>query len=255
MVKQQNVQVVAVIPARLASTRIPRKVLVDINGKPLLWYVWHQVRKAKGIRKIFIATDSDEVTTVVRDWGGNVLTTSSSCRSGTERIASAISQIGGDFILNIQGDEPLIDPELLESTVRAWKRVGGDVITPVYRLKETAQLLDPNIVKVVRSSKGRALYFSRSPIPHLRGEPVESWLEHQAYWGHVGVYGYRRDVLEGYFSLPPSDLESAERLEQLRFLEAGCEVMTFETKHHSIAINTPEDLDRVRAIIKDKNED
>ena len=242
----------AVIPARLASTRLPCKVLADIHGRPLLWHVWNQVIQARGLSEVLVATDSSEVASAVENWGGLVRMTSPECRSGTERIVSIIDNIQGDLILNIQGDEPLIDPRLLEKMVALWKQKGGDLITPVYPIRDQVTLFNPNIVKVVRAHAGNALYFSRSPLPYVRDCPIEHWLDQQTYWGHVGVYGYRREILMDYASLPESDLEVAERLEQLRFLDAGYRIQTLETDYHPIAVDTPADLDNVRNLLGEK---
>lgn len=241
--------VIAVIPARLSSSRLPYKVLADIERSPMLWHVWHRVCQAQGIEAVYVATDAEEVATAVRDWGGQVLMTSSDCASGTERIASIVGKLNADLILNVQGDEPLIEPALLEALIQAWQAAPCDVITPIFRIERVADLQDPNLVKVVRSVDGRALYFSRSPIPFVRDTPPERWLETHAFWGHVGVYGYRREVLEAYDTLPESPLEAAEHLEQLKFLEAGYTVRVVETAYRSIGVDTPADLARVRAVM------
>jgi len=236
----------AVIPARLGSTRLPGKVLLDIHGKPLLWHVWQQVRQARQVEAVYVATDAREVCQAVEAWGGQVLLTSPDCQSGTERIASVIDQIPGDLILNVQGDEPMLDPLMLDQLVEAWRENRADVVTPVYPIDLAEELANPNIVKVARAGSGRALYFSRSPIPYVRDLPPERWGERGVHWGHIGVYAYRREVLDTYTSLPPSSLENTERLEQLRLLEAGYRIDTIETHYRSIAVDTFADLERVR---------
>lgn len=246
-------KVSAVIPARLASNRLPRKILADIHGKPLLWHVWSQVEKVEGIGEIFVATDSDEVVSMVESWGGMALLTSKKCRSGTERIASILDHLDGEFILNVQADEPLIDPRMLETIVMAADKTEGDIITSVFPITQMGDLFNPNLVKVVRALDGRALYFSRSPIPFVRDVPQDHWLEQLTFWGHVGVYGYKRETLMVYPSLPVSPLETAERLEQMRFLDAGFWIDTIETTYHPIGVDTPADLQRVRRILKDKS--
>ena len=243
----------AVIPARLESTRLPRKILADICGKPLIWHVWTRVQRVPSLEAVYVATDSKEIADAVRAWGGEVLMTSSACRSGTERIVETLDRINADFILNVQGDEPLIEPTLLESLIQDWQAAPCDVITPVFRIERVADLQDPNLVKVVRSVDGRALYFSRSPIPFVRDAPPERWLETHAFWGHVGVYGYRREVLEAYDTLSESPLEAAEHLEQLKFLEAGYTVRVVETAYRPIGVDTPADLARVRTMMAEES--
>lgn len=242
-------KVVAVIPARLASTRLPRKVLADIFGKPLVQHVWERVSQAKNIGGVIVATDSPEVVQVVSGWGGHALLTDPNCQSGTERIASILGELDADLILNVQGDEPLVDPGMLDALVDGWMSVPCDLITPVYRITSVQDLSNPNVVKVARTEDGRALYFSRSPIPYVRDWPQEKWLEHQAFWGHIGVYGYRKEVLARYTGLPASPLQQAESLEQLRFLEAGYSFKTVETTYRSVAVDTQDDLEKVRRVI------
>ena len=153
--------------------------------------------------------------------------------------------MSGQFILNVQGDEPLMEPAILDSLVERWEQSSAPIITPVYRMPGVAELFDPNIVKVVRAADGFALYFSRSPVPYVRDVPTDQWLQRHAFWGHVGVYGYG-EVLEQYDVLPASMLEDVERLEQLRFLEAGYRIQTVVTDYRPIAVDTPEDLAGVR---------
>jgi 3-deoxy-manno-octulosonate cytidylyltransferase (CMP-KDO synthetase) len=243
-----NVSVV--IPARLASTRLPRKVLADLGGKPVLRHVWERVARMRKATEILVATDSEEVARAVAGWGGQFVMTSPDCRSGTERIASILDGLKGQFILNVQGDEPFIDPALLDALVERFTATGGDVVTPVYPIKDCKTLMSPTVVKVVRGANGRAWYFSRSPIPHIRGVPPEEWPARGLHFGHLGVYGYARAKLAAYATLPESPLESIEALEQLRFLEAGWRIQTVETDYHAVAIDTPEDLTRARALLE-----
>lgn len=240
---------VGIIPARLGSTRLPRKVLADIHGHPLIWHVWNRVQQAQRIKAVYVATDSEEVRAVVEGWGGKALMTSPDCQSGTERIASCIAQLDADLILNVQGDEPLVDPGMLDALIARWEVAPADLITPVFQIHSLDELQNPNIVKVVRAASGEALYFSRSPIPYVRDVPQTEWLDRQTFWGHIGVYGYRRAALEAYPTLPASSLEQAERLEQLRFLEAGYRFQTVETDYRPIAVDTAEDLEKVRELL------
>jgi 3-deoxy-manno-octulosonate cytidylyltransferase (CMP-KDO synthetase) len=242
-------KVVSVIPARLGSTRLPRKVLADICGRPLVQHVWERVSQATNINTVIVVTDSQEVIQVVSGWGGKALLTDPACQSGTERIAAILGELDADLILNVQGDEPLVDPGMLNDLIDGWMSAPCDLITPVYRITSVEDLSNPNVVKVARAQDGRALYFSRSPIPYVRDWSQEKWLEHQAFWGHIGVYGYRKEVLEKYTGLPASPLQQAESLEQLRFLEAGYTFQTVETTYRSVAVDTQEDLDKVRRMI------
>jgi 3-deoxy-manno-octulosonate cytidylyltransferase (CMP-KDO synthetase) len=245
---------IAIIPARLQSTRLPRKVLADLCGRPLLWHVWNRVSQAKRLAGVYIATDSEEVCESVSAWGGSVLLTSPDCQSGTERIAQVLNDLDGNFILNVQGDEPLVNPDLLDEMIQVQEQADWDILTPVFQIEELETLLNPNVVKVARAADGRALYFSRHPIPYLRDHPQERWLEFGSFWGHIGIYGYRRQVLETYHRLAPSPLENFERLEQLRFLEAGYQIQTLATDYHPIAVDTAIDLERVRQILVGQSE-
>jgi 3-deoxy-manno-octulosonate cytidylyltransferase (CMP-KDO synthetase) len=240
---------IAVIPARLGSTRLPRKVLADMHGHPMVWHVWNRASQARLIETVYVATDSEEVSAAVEAWGGHAIMTSPECRSGTERIASALERFDADLVINVQGDEPLLDPKLLDGMVEAWQADPCDLITPVYRIGTVEEIQASAIVKVARTLDGHALYFSRSPIPFVRDLPPEEWLAQHTFWGHVGVYGYRRNVLETYHELPASPLETAESLEQLRFLDAGYRFRTVETTYRPVAVDTPADLERVRLML------
>ena len=165
---------------------------------------------------MYIVTDSEELLAVVRGWGGAALVTSRHCSSGTDRIASVVSELPGDFIINVQADEPLLDPAVLDALIDAWRATGADLITPVCRIDRVEDLEDPNVVKVARGVTGDAIYFSRSPIPAVRGVLLSRWLERHQFWRHVGIYGYRRELLARYRQLPRSDLETVESLRQRR---------------------------------------
>jgi 3-deoxy-manno-octulosonate cytidylyltransferase (CMP-KDO synthetase) len=176
--------------------------------------------------------------------------TSPDCQSGTERIASVIDQLDGELILNVQGDEPLMDPGMLDTLVARWQSVPCDLIAPVFPIKTIEEIQSSNVVKVARASDGRALYFSRSPIPFLRDLPFDSWVQHGTFWGHIGVYGYNRTVLANYYELPLSTLEKMEKLEQLRFLEAGYSIQTVETDYRPNSVDIADDLERVRKLLE-----
>ena len=238
-----------VIPARLQSTRLPRKVLADIHGKPLIQHVWERVRAAQMVDDVFIAVDDDTVQAVAQGFGAQVLMTDPACQSGTERIASVLDQLDADFIINVQGDEPLIQTTLIDALVTRWQADPVDLVTPIFRMTDVDDLFSSHVVKVVRGYDDRILYFSRQAVPHLRDVPEQEWLAQQAYWGHIGVYGYRRQVLANYDQLPASPLEASEKLEQLRFLEAGYQFLAVETDYRPIAVDVAEDLEHVRQIL------
>ena len=238
-----------VIPARLTSSRLLRKVLADIAGKPMIQHVYERACQAHTIQRVIIAADSKEVVRVVESWGGEVVLTDPSLPSGTARIASIIDQIDSDIIVNVQGDQPLVEPDLIDDLVQSFCRLAVDIATPVWRINNADDLVDSGIVKVVRGHDDRALYFSRSPIPHVRDLSLGRWLDVASFWGHVGIYGYRRGVLVNYEALPESSLEQAERLEQLRFLQASYQIHTVETASRPIAVDTLQDLERVREIM------
>ena len=241
----------AVIPARLQSARLPRKVLADIAGKPMIRHVYERTRTAAMINHVLVATDSEDVARVVREWGGEAVVTDAALPSGTARIASVIGDVDTDIIINVQGDQPLVEPELIDEVVRNLTTTSADIVTPVFQITEFSDLSDPGIAKVVRTSDGRALYFSRSPIPFVRDVPMADWPKRTTFWAHYGIYGFRRHVLEylGETSRP-SQLEQAEKLEQLRFLEAGFHIHTIETTFRQQAVDTAEDLDRIRRMVQ-----
>lgn len=240
---------VVVIPARLGSTRLPRKVLADICGKPLIQHVWEQVNQCQLVDEVLVAVDSPEVMERVISFGGKAIMTSESCENGTDRISSIAGNLSADLVINVQGDEPLVSPEMIDRLIEAWRKQPTDLVTPVFKISSMADLVNPNIVKVARAADGRVLYFSRSVVPYLRDQPQDKWLQHHTYWGHIGVYGYRKQVLLEYPHLPYSPLQRIESLEQLRFLEAGFTFQTVETDYRSLAIDTAEDLDAVRKLI------
>lgn len=239
------------IPARLGSTRLPGKVLLDLGGKPVVQHVWEKVQNMKNAGKIVLLADTEEVRKVAEGFGAEVIMTSPNCRSGTERLASILSNLPGEFFLNVQGDEPFIDVDLLDSLVDRWAETNCELVTAVAKISDPAKLTNPNVVKVVRGSDGRAIYFSRSAVPHLRGVPAEKWLDSgNVWWSHIGVYGYARAVLESHPTMPVTALETIESLEQLRFIDRGMSFQTVETNYHPVSIDTLEDLENARKLFK-----
>ena len=238
-----------VIPARLQSTRLPGKVLADIHGRPMLQHVYDRAKQSKLPAEVLIATDSEEVAQQASRWGAKAIMTSADCSCGTDRIASMVDQLDAEIIINVQGDEPMIDPDLIDELGRLALLSSADMVTPVVKITDPKVLISPTTVKVVVREDGTALYFSRSPIPFIRDAVPESWTEKNDFWLQVGTYAFRRNVLLEYREWTESALEKMERIEQLRFLEAGKTIQTFETHSHSMAVDTPEDLKTVREIM------
>lgn len=237
------------IPARLASTRLPRKVLLDLGGKPVVQHVWERAKKVKQAERVVIVTDAEEVAQVARNFGAEVLMTSPDCPSGTARISSVLDKLPGDFFINIQGDEPFIEPLLLDDLITRWKKTQCSLVTAVSKITQVERLQSASVVKVVRAENGEAIYFSRSPIPYFRGKEIKDWLKESSYWSHIGVYGYNRETLARYPHLTATTLESVESLEQLRFVAHGFKFQTIETHYHPVAIDTAEDLEAARKLI------
>jgi 3-deoxy-manno-octulosonate cytidylyltransferase (CMP-KDO synthetase) len=250
MTQKNHLKAIVVIPARLASSRLPQKVLAEIKGYPMLWHVYQRCLQATGVSEVHIATDSEKVAEIVQNWGGKVWMTDANCASGTERIVSLLDQLDGEIIVNVQGDLPLIDPALIDQLIGGFQNTSllPDIITPICPL-DNESIFDPNLVKVTLRHDGYALYFSRHPIPYLRDEQRENWVKAGTFFGHIGLYAYRREVLEAYHSFPKSPLEEAEKLEQLRFLQAGKRILTLMTAHYPLSVDTPADLARVRALM------
>jgi len=243
------VSAIVAIPARLQSTRFPRKVLADIHGRPMLWHVYQGVSSAKKIKEVWVLSDSQEVVDQASSWGANALLTSEDCSSGTDRIASVIDSLDADVIINVQGDEPLISSEVIDRLAVAIEGSPADVATPVYPITTLEELTSPNVVKVVRGHDGSALYFSRSPVPHVRDVTIDDWLSRGQFWGHAGVYAYRRSALVEFPNLPVGRLEKLEKLEQLRLLEAGKRFLAVEIDYRPHAVDVPEDLEAVKRIL------
>ena len=236
---------VAVIPARYASTRLPGKPLLDICGKPLIQHVWETVSRARGLDEIVVATDDARIAHAVQAFGGKVCMTSPDCRSGSDRVREVAASLAADVYVNVQGDEPLLEASAIERLRDVFTEDASvQVATLCSRISEE-QARSPHQVKVIRDHAGNALYFSRAPLPFVRdsGESTE-------FLGHIGIYAYRADVLRGFASLPFSPLEQAEKLEQLRFLQAGIPVRVLEVPPMGVGVDTPEDLERVRAVVK-----
>jgi 3-deoxy-manno-octulosonate cytidylyltransferase (CMP-KDO synthetase) len=249
---QQTRKFIGIIPSRYASTRFPGKPLADIRGKPMIRWVYEQASKA--LQTVYVATDDDRIRNVVRDFGGRVVMTSPDHKSGTDRCAEALllaereCRTDFDVVLNIQGDEPFVDPGQLELLMQCFSNAGAQIATLVKTTDSAGAIFDPNRPKVVVSARQEALYFSRSPIPFVRGKPEISWAESHTFYLHVGLYAYLKEVLLQITRLPQSSLEQAESLEQLRWIENGYRITVRTTIHDSLGIDTPEDLSRVTGV-------
>jgi 3-deoxy-manno-octulosonate cytidylyltransferase (CMP-KDO synthetase) len=234
---------IAVIPARLASTRLPRKMLREIAGRPLVGVVYEAVRSSPLLADVIVATDSDEILRVCREHGWKAEMTSAFLRSGTERVHEVSRRIAADVYINVQGDEPLTRAEHIATLLRVMENPAaqvGTLMTPAAKL----DIPNPNAVKVVTDLHGRALYFSRATIPFDRDGT------RPRYFKHLGLYAYRKAALDRFVSLPESSLEISERLEQLRFLENGIAIYVGETPHDTVGVDTEEDLRRVIEILR-----
>jgi 3-deoxy-manno-octulosonate cytidylyltransferase (CMP-KDO synthetase) len=224
--------------------------LLDLGGKPVVQHVWEKACQVRQADRVILMTDSEEVAQVARGFGAEVVMTSPDCPSGTARMASVIDRVPGDFFLNVQGDEPFIEPALLDGLISRWKETKCRLVTAVSKITSSERLLASSVVKVVRAENGEAIYFSRSPIPHLRGVDPSEWVAKRDYWVHIGVYGYDRATLAGYSRLAATELEATESLEQLRFLAHGLTFQTVVTDYHPVAIDTPEDLEVARRLLR-----
>ena len=261
---------VVAVPARLASSRLPDKVLAEIGGQPMIRRVLERCSQAKGLSSVVLCTDSERLQELASRWGYPVLMTSETCSSGSERIASVADQLVAEAwgervelwdvaqrmerlqttsVINVQGDQPFLDPSVITEMVAEFCRRNPvpAVVTPVYRLAASS-LHKPAVVKTLLAHDGRALYFSRSAIPHVRDINPDEWHRHATYWGHVGMYGFRGDVLAGWDQLPASPLEDLERLEQLRLIEAGLTIATFPVEGTSLSVDTSEQLKEARRL-------
>lgn len=242
---------VAIIPARYASTRFPGKPLVDLNGKTLVQRVWEATMNARTLDRVVVATDDERIALHCESIGAEYIITSSDLPSGTDRVEAAYRglNIHAETILNIQGDEPLLQSDLIDQLVLAMERSGADVVTPIKKITSNEELFNPTIVKVALRNDFTALYFSRSTIPHYRGVDKEFWLSHYQYWKHIGLYAYRPHSLRRFVELPQSKLEIAESLEQLRLFGDGAVFQCIETDCELIAVDSPDDAERVRAVL------
>lgn len=239
-------EAIGVIPARYSSKRFSGKVLAGICGKPMVQHVWEQAKKALLLDEVIIACDDERVFKVASDFGANCVMTAKGHLSGSDRITEVISAIDVKIVVNIQADEPLIKALMIDSLVEAFLRDDSIYMaTLIKRIEDISEVSNPNIVKVVVDKNNFALYFSRAPIPYK----VKDSKQKPVYYKHIGIYAYTKDFLFTYKNIPPSSLEYAERLEQLRVLEEGFRIKLIETKFDTIGVDTPKDLEMVERIL------
>ncbi len=232
------------IPARMSSTRFPGKPLAMLKGKTVIQRVYEKCLQSKYAGdNAYILTDSPQICEFAEKMGAKYVLTSPECKNGTERIVEALPKIDAEFFVNVQGDEPFIPVSLIDAIVEKRMQTNCELATAVVRIDDPQDLDNPNVVKALRNKDGKILYFSRSPLPYVRGVADKAkWLEKCAYFRHIGIYGYSRKSLLNYNSLPSSTLEKCEMLEQLRFVDSGYEFMAVESAYKSIGIDTPQDL-------------
>ncbi len=250
--------VIGVIPARWGSTRFPGKSLTPILGKPLVCRVAERAAAAKSLSEVIVATDDERIAAAVEQEGFRAVMTRPDHPSGTDRIAEAIAELQGDVIVNIQGDEPLISPSLIDELAGALTEDGNrtdshwDMATAVTPILREEDVTASSVVKCVRAENGAALYFSRAPIPFVRDEPAP---EGQLYWRHLGIYAYRREFLEVLVTTPPCLTELSEKLEQLRALHIGGRIFVVQTDEEGIGVDTPEDVAYVESLLTRNRQD
>lgn len=242
-------KVLAVIPARHASSRFPGKPLAPIAGRPMIQHVVERVRQARLVSEVVVATDDAGIKNAVETFGGTAMLTRADHRTGTDRVAEVALHREADIYLNVQGDEPLIDPATIDSLVEALLEDESiQIAGPCTAITQANDIMDPNITKVVRDFESNALYFSRAPIPWVRDREESVVAQH---WKHIGLYAFRRDALVEFPTLPPGDLERVEQLEQLRWLENGYRIRIVESEYDAISVDVPSDVERVENLLRE----
>ena len=240
--------IIGVIPARYASTRLPFKLSRLLRGKPLLQWTWENASKARSLDQLMIATDHSELKDLAVDFGAEVISTSFEHSSGTDRVAETVRDIEAQLIVNIQADEPLMHPSIIDSLVHQMLTDSDTVMATVKKkIEDNAEIENPGVVKVICDKNGYAVYFSRFPIPYWRNHNTQ-----KTFYKHLGIYAYTKDFLFTFKNLPVSYLEEAEKLEQLRALEAGYKIKVIETQFDSLGVDTQEDFDQVERILSEK---
>ncbi|WP_129713855.1 3-deoxy-manno-octulosonate cytidylyltransferase [Pedobacter sp. SYP-B3415] len=243
-------RILGVIPARYASSRFPGKPLTDIGGKTMIRRVYEQACKCPELSLVVVATDDQRIAQEVESFGGRFVMTGNQHQSGTDRCAEVMEVLPGyDVLINIQGDEPFINPDQISLLAGCFDDERVSLATLIKPVSGSEELFNPNIPKVVIDQYQDAIYFSRHPVPYFRNDDAENWHEKHQYYKHIGIYGYRAAALRQIMQLPPSPLETAESLEQLRWLEHGMKIQTRVTNMEAIAIDTPDDLNKVSGMI------
>jgi len=244
-------KVVVVIPARYGSTRLPGKPLVSLNGQPMIQRVYERAKSARRVDRVIVATDDDRIVKAVTSFGGEARMTRPDHRTGTERVAEVAAHVEGEVFVNVQGDEPLLDPAAVDTAVSALlEEPQAAVATVATPIKVPGDIMDPNVVKVVLDFDDNALYFSRAPIPWVRDTGSAIQVRHLK---HLGLYVFQREALLEYPTLPQGELERIEQLEQLRWLENGSKIRVAEVEHDAISVDVPEDVPRVEKLLQVKS--
>ena len=239
--------VLIVIPARYAAARFPGKPLAEIAGKPMIQHVFERAKRSQLATRVLVATEDERIKVSVEKAGGEAILTRPDHRSGTDRVAEVAAHVTADIYINVQGDEPLIDPATIDGVAAAMlEDETVQLCTPCSAITQKNDIMDPNVVKVVLDFEGNGLYFSRAPIPWVRDTGTTVAARH---WKHIGIYGYRRDALLEFPTLPPGELERIEQLEQLRWLENGFHMRVVETEYDPVSVDVPADVERVEKIL------
>lgn len=243
-------KILGIIPSRYQSSRFPGKPLIDIAGKSMIQRVYEQSSKSALINELIVATDDQRIFDHVESFGGNVMMTSESHTSGTDRCGEVVEKYSDfDIVINIQGDEPLIRPDQLDELLTAFKNSDVKLATLVKRMSSIEDVLNPNRIKVVLDKDKNGVYFSRSPIPFIANRDKSEWLAKADFWKHIGIYAWRSDVLSKLIALPKTELEQQESLEQLRWIYNGFKIATVETQIETPNIDVPEDLKKVLSLL------
>ena len=243
-----SARVVVVIPARYGSTRLPGKPLVSLAGKPMIQRVYERARMAHRVDRVIVATDDERIVKAVETFGGEARMTRADHRTGTERVAEVAAHVEGGVFVNVQGDEPLLDPVAVDTAVAALlEEPAASISTVATPIKTPADIMDPNVVKTVLDFDGNALYFSRAPIPWVRDTASKVQVRHLK---HLGLYVFQRDALLEFPTLPQGDLERIEQLEQLRWIENGWKIRVAEVEHDAVSVDAPEDVARVEKLLQ-----